>query len=321
MKTSRISRIVQLLTLLQSGESHSVDDLVDLLDVSRRTLFRDLNELESIGVPYYYDNQAGGYRLDPDFFLPSINLNLQEALSILMLIRKGSAHLPKAFKKSAVMGGIKIENNLPGEIRRYCNATLDKISIRHDWHTPVGPAEKTFWILQHAVGRKFRVKIVYSSLYDGGDIETVLDPYHMAFKSRGWYVIGKSSIHNEIRTFKINRIKEITVMDKCYIPSDDFDVEEHFGSAWSMIKQGDICDVKLRFSRMVAKNVAEVLWHKSQKTCFNDDGSLTAEFRVDGIGEISWWILGYGDQVEVIAPKELRKKIATIAKKTAKNNS
>ena len=90
MKTSRISRIVQLLTLLQSGESHSVEDLTGLLEVSRRTLFRDLNELESIGVPYYFDNQVGGYRLDPDFFLPSINLNLQEALSILMLIRKGS---------------------------------------------------------------------------------------------------------------------------------------------------------------------------------------------------------------------------------------
>ncbi|MCF7956039.1 MAG: WYL domain-containing protein [Phycisphaerae bacterium] len=321
MKTSRISRIVQLLTLLQSGQSHSVGDLVSLLDVSRRTLFRDLNELESIGIPYYYDNQASGYRLDPNFFLPSINLNLQEALSILMLIRKGSAHLPKAFKNSAVMGGIKIENNLPGEIRKYCNATLDKISVCHDWHTQVGPAEKIFWVLQRAVGRKFRVKIVYHSLYDGGDIETVLDPYHMAFKSRGWYVIGKSSIHDEIRTFKINRIKEITVMDKCYIASDDFDVEEHFGNAWSMIKQGDICDVKLRFSRMVARNVAEVLWHKSQKTRFNDDGSLDAEFRVDGIGEISWWILGYGDQVEVIAPKELRKKIATIAKKAAKINS
>jgi predicted DNA-binding transcriptional regulator YafY len=321
MKTSRISRIVQLLTLLQSGESYSVDDLVDLLDVSRRTLFRDLNELEAIGIPYYFDNQAGGYRLDPDFYLPSINLNLQEALSILMLIRKGSAHLPKAFKKSALMGGIKIENNLPGEIRRYCNATLEKISIRHDWHTPVGPAEKTFWVLQRAIGRKLKVKMTYHSLYDGGDIEMVLDPYHMAFKSRGWYVIGNSSIHNEVRTFKVNRISEIKALDKCYVSSGEFDIEEHFGNAWSMIKQGDICNVKLRFSRMVAKNVAEVLWHKTQKTRFNEDGSLIAEFRVNGISEISWWVLGYGDQVEVIAPKELRTKIASIAKKTAKINS
>jgi predicted DNA-binding transcriptional regulator YafY len=321
MKTSRISRIVQLLTLLQSGQCHSVEDLVDLLEVSRRTLFRDLNELEAIGIPYFYDNQTGGYRLDPDFFLPSINLNLQEALSILMLIRKGATHLPRAFKKSAVMGGIKIENNLPGEIRRYCNATLENVSVRHDSHSPVGSSEKTFWAFQRAIGRKFKVKMTYHSFYDGGDIETVIDPYHMAFKSRGWYVIGKSSIHNEIRTFKINRVKKITILDKCYIPPGNFDIDEHFGNAWSMIKHGDICSVKLRFSRMVAKNVSEVLWHKTQKTHFNDDGTLTAEFRVDGINEISWWVLGYGDQVEVIAPVKLRQKIASIAKKTAKINS
>lgn len=259
MKSRRISRIVQLLTLLQSGQCLSVDDLVDHLDVSRRTLFRDLNELESIGVPYFFDNLAGGYRLDPDFFLPSINLNLQEALSILILIRKGSTHLPKAFKNSALMGGIKIENNLPGEIRKYCNATLDNISIRHDWHSPVGSAEQTFWSLQRAIGRKLKVSILYHSLYDGGDIETVIDPYHMAFKSRGWYVIGKSSIHKEIRTFKINRIKKIDILDKCFITTGNFDIEDHFGNAWSMIKNGDICNVKLKFSRMVAKNVSEVL--------------------------------------------------------------
>jgi proteasome accessory factor B len=54
---------------------------------------------------------------------------------------------------------------------------------------------------------------------------------------------------------------------------------------------------------------------------FNSDGSVTMEFRVDGLGEITWWILGYGDQVQVLRPAALRQKIVEIAKNTVKLNS
>jgi len=52
----------------------------------------------------------------------------------------------------------------------------------------------------------------------------------------------------------------------------------------------------------------------------NEDGSVTMEFRVDGLGEIGWWVLGYGDQVELLAPKALRKRIADTAKNMVRLN-
>jgi predicted DNA-binding transcriptional regulator YafY len=61
---------------------------------------------------------------------------------------------------------------------------------------------------------------------------------------------------------------------------------------------------------MVARNVAEVIWHKTQKLVHRDDGSLDFQVRVSGLNEISWWILGYGDQAEVIKPARLRQLIA-----------
>ncbi len=88
-----------------------------------------------------------------------------------------------------------------------------------------------------------------------------------------------------------------------------------------MIQEGKIYHVKLRFAPKVAQNVAEVQWHGTQKTTFNEDGSLIAEFRVDGLGEISWWVLGYGDQVEVLAPAALRKQIAKIARRMVELNN
>lgn len=337
MKLSRISRIVQLLCTLQSGQCYSPDELMKVMQVSRRTVFRDLNELTAIGVPYYFDADAGGYRIDPDFFLPSIDLTLQEALSLLMLVYKDRGHLPPTLKRSALLAGLKIENNLPAEIKRYCAATLEHISVqpipRSAERGGVGTkgakggeggeagVDRIFSHLQRSVQRKQKVRIVYKSIFDGGTIKTILSPHHLMFKSRAWYIVGKSSLHNEIRTFKLSRIDSIKVLSQFFPRKRTFDIEDYLSSAWSMIPEGKLYHVKLKFTPKVARNVSEVQWHKSQKMRFEDDGSLVAEFRVDGISEIGWWVLGYGDQVEVLAPKALRKRIAAVGTKMAAINT
>lgn len=320
MKLSRISRIVRVLTTLQSGHCYTADELAELVGVSRRTIFRDLNELQAVGVPYHFDPQSGGYRIDPEFFLPSIDLNLQEALSLLMLVHKARNHLPMPFKNSALLGGLKIENNLPAKIRRYCNTTLQNISIRPDSHAPMELLDKIFAQLQDAVRTNHKIKLNYASVYERKDITTTLSPYHLIYNHRAWYVIGESSMHKSLRTFKLNRIKGLKILDRCFAASKKFDVYEYLGRAWSMIPEGKIYHVKLRFSYKVAKNVSEVQWHSTQEMVHNEDGSLTVGFRVDGIGEISWWILGYGDQVEVLGPAILRRRIAGIGKRIGELN-
>jgi len=68
MKPGRVSRIVQILTTLQAGESYAVGDLAKMFGISRRTIFRDLKVLGFVGVPYHYDVKLGGYRFFFFFF-------------------------------------------------------------------------------------------------------------------------------------------------------------------------------------------------------------------------------------------------------------
>jgi proteasome accessory factor B len=91
-----------------------------------------------------------------------------------------------------------------------------------------------------------------------------------------------------------------------------------FGDAWGMIPEGKLYDVHLHFSPKVAGNVAEVAWHHSQQVQWNDDGSLDFRARVDGLGEIMWWVLGYGDMVKVLAPDELSHQVAAMAGRVAR---
>jgi proteasome accessory factor B len=321
MKLSRISRIVRILTTLQSGHSYSPEELTELVGVSRRTVFRDLKELSAIGVPYRFDKSSGGYMIEPEFFLPSVDLNLQEALSLLLLIHKGRTHLPIPFKNSALLAGIKVENNLPEKIRQYCSATLANISIRPDRHAPMDLLDRIFSQLQNAIRTRRKINLSYHSLYEQADIATVLSPYHLTYHHRAWYILGHSSIHKSTRTFKLNRIKKLELLEKRFVKDEKFDIHNYLGRAWSMIPEGKMYNIELCFSKKVAKNVAEVQWHSTQKNYFNGDGSLTVSFRVDGLGEISWWILGYGDQVEVVAPAALRKKIATTAQLVVDKNT
>ena len=71
--------------------------------------------------------------------------------------------------------------------------------------------------------------------------------------------------------------------------------------------------VEIHFSSKVAGNVEEVAWHRTQRMRRRLDGGLVFEVDVDGIEEISWWVLGYGDQAVVYEPVELRRLLASHA--------
>ena len=320
MKLSRITRILKILTTLQAEKNYSANKLAKMFGTSRRTIFRDLNELQAIGVPYHYDHATSSYSVDPEFFLPPIDLNLQEALSLLLLVGKAKDHIQSPFKGSTLMAAMKIKNNLPAKIKRDCDIALRNISIQAAAQAPMEHLDKIFAQLQNAIVNKREMSMCYHSLFEGRVINVNLCPYHLLYNHRAWYVLGFVDLHNSIRTFKLNRIKDLKTLDKCFTENENFNVYDYLGNAWSMIPEGRIYDIKLRFLPKVAENVTEVQWHRTQKVTRNADGSAIAEFRVDGLEEISWWILGYGDQVQVLAPKALREKIVKTAKNMIKLN-
>jgi len=313
MKVSKITRMMKIMTALQSGRKYSVDELAKTFGTSRRTVFRDMSELAVIGIPYRYDPKEQGYTIDPEFFLPPIDFNLQEALSLLMLVHKARNQIQLPFKHSALIAALKIENNLPAKIRQYCNTTMKNISTYPGAQASLGTLDKLFARLQKAVAEKIKAVLLYHSLFDDKILEVKLCPYHLLYNQRAWYVMGYSETYKSIRTFKFNRIKELELSNQRFIDGDDFDLQEYLGRAWSMIPEGRLYNIKLRFLPKVARNVAEVQWHSTQQVIHQEDGSVILQFRVDGINEISWWILGYGDQVQVLAPKALRKRVLEAA--------
>lgn len=157
--------------------------------------------------------------------------------------------------------------------------------------------------------------ITYGSLTEWETIETSLRAYQLIFAKHSWYVLGRSSLHGEVRTFNLARVLSIETLAEKYTIPRSFNLDRHFGDAWCMIPTPGLnSHVVVRFTHLVAKNVAEVQWHKSQTTRILSDKSLEFHANVSGLDEISWWILGYGDQAEVIKPARLRRLVCQRAK-------
>lgn len=320
MSISRIYRLLRLVTMLQGRRGYSADELADELQVSRRTIFRDLNMLEMARIPYYYDPQCAGYHISRHFFLPPINLTLTESLAILLLAGRlrSTSRLP--LMSEAASAAVKVEGALPRSVREHVGSVLEHLHMglaptsRHEGLEP------TFHDLTHAIGGRRVCRLVYISFHEKRQIRLAVEPLRLAFVNRAWYLIAYSRDHKETRTFKLGRIRKLTVTEETFPPREEVEPERLFGDAWSMIPEGKLYDVHLHFEEKVAGNVAEVQWHPSQQVEWNDDGSIEFRARVDGLGEITWWVLGYGDQVEAVAPAQLRRRVAAVAANVARRH-
>jgi predicted DNA-binding transcriptional regulator YafY len=224
------------------------------------------------------------------------------------------------FESATLLAAMKLENNLSDKVRRSCNTSLQNISIKAKPQIQSGLSDNVFSQLQQAIAKKRLVNIRYYSYSAAANISTNLSPYHLMYNENAWYVIGNSSFHKNVRSFKVNRIKELKMLDKCFVEPDKFNIDEYLGRAWSMKCEGRLYNVKLRFLPEVAREVAEVQWHSTQKVTSENNGSAIVEFRVDGLNEITWWILSYCDQVQVLAPRILRQRIIKIAQKILTTN-
>jgi predicted DNA-binding transcriptional regulator YafY len=319
MSISRLHRLLRLVTLLQGGTSICADALAAELGISRRTLFRDLATLEAAGIPYFYEPNKG-YRIAPGFFLPPVNLKVTEALGLMFLAKNASAFVNQPMMSPAVEAVRKLVAMLPSSIREVCQDLTAYVSVSPQGQALVQHDSRYYGLLQQAIDQRRVVRMVYDSLHEGDTIETLLHPYHLHFAVRAWYIIGRSKIHRETRVFKLSRIIDLELLDEQFRTRKPFDVDEFFGNAWSMIRDEKQYHIELEFASKVARNVSEVRWHKSQRHQILEDGRCIMHFDIDGLDEITWWLLGYGDQVIVRQPAELREHLCRVYRRALDRN-
>lgn len=310
MRLGRVERLLRVIRILQAGRPRSVDELADMAGVSRRTTFRDLKLLQRAGMPYRYDRGSRSFWTEHGTVLPPLTLSPAEALGLLLAVRQHQSSHVSPDAEAAAAAALKVESMLPRVLQDYVQPRLKHVELRPEPASDAGSIADMLSILQSALARTRKVWIRYDSYFEGKQIERTLRPYRLAYIHRGWYLIAYTDEQAKMLTYKVERIIEIRTLRERYTLDPGFSLDDYFGNAWLMIRGDQRYHVQIRFLPKVAGNVDEVLWHRTQQTRNEPDGSLIFEVDVDGIEEIGWWVLGYGDQAQVLQPAELRVWIA-----------
>jgi len=301
--SDRLHRLLRLIMQIQARRRSTAGELAGELGVSKRTVFRDLKVLQEAGVPLINVPQKG-YQLDPDFDAAFQKLEPGEMLGMMLLSKIAEALPDLPLLKPAHTGVSKIAAQLPATVRGFYRELLSTVTFAPGV-VRIDPAvEDRFCLFQRAIEERMVCSVEYKPVPPHDPFRGDIHPLHLHFYKHSWYLLAFSEVHDEVRMFNLSRFQRADMDDRHFAPMP-FDIRDYLDDAWGIIPGREKHDIVIRFTPRVARNVAELQWHHSQQIEFDADGSCIMRVRVNGLDEIKWWIIGYGDQAEVLEPPEL----------------
>ncbi|MGC9349821.1 MAG: CRISPR-associated helicase Cas3' [Anaerolineae bacterium] len=306
-KADRLLQIEQL--LLEYPEGLTQAEIARRIGVHRSTVKRYLPDLTH-RFPIY-DTPDGRIAIDRRSYLTEVRFTLHEALAVHLAARlmakttdKQNPHAASALRKL----GTSLERLAPfiSEHVRHAAEVMDTAAQRYDpVYIEVLEALTDAW----SRGRKVALK---HQMDDGRVFDYTFAPYYIEPYPLGRtsHVIGLREPPGAVRTFKIERIRTVEVLNESYTLPEDFNPTEHLADAWSIwTSEREPVEVVLRFHPRVVHRVQETRWHRNEQTVPQPDGSLIWRAPIAEPREMLPWIRGWGADVEVLAPEQVRKQV------------
>lgn len=308
---NRIDRLLGYLVILQGRSLVRAQDLARRFEISERTVYRDMEALCEVGVPIV-GLPGEGYQLLSGYYLPPIMFNESEARALSLAVSLLTGFTAAGETKSAAESALeKIRAVLPkatlAQIEALC-AVLGFYSIRQP---PLNLDDPTFLRLQQAIQQQRVVHLHYHALHDNQVTERDVEPLHLAYLDNAWVLTAYCRLRHDQRNFRLDRIDRLTVTKATFAPRE-------------LAPQGRSTagtPVTVRFDAAVVRWVRE-----SQHFTFRHaepsaaDGSTVMHYLVNDFGQLRGWLLGWGDQMEVLAPTELRQTLHQTARQIAERH-
>jgi predicted DNA-binding transcriptional regulator YafY len=309
-KRDRLARMLRVVGVLRGHpEGIRPAEIARRTGVATRTVYRDLRALETeVGVAVW--SEDGLWGVVGEEFLPPLKLTLDEAMAVVLSARLMVRYADK-YDPDLAAAFEKLEGVLPQPLAEHVERTLDVLA-QH-------PRDAGFSERVHRLTRAWAERRVVTLAYEPARYapesaarSAVVRPYLIepSLQTHALYLIGWDETRDALRTFKIERIRDVALTPRTFELPEGDGLESALRRAWDIIADQPPTEVVLRFSPAVAARVGEATWHPTQQIVQGEDGSLTWRATVAGTIEIRLWILSWGDDVEVLGPPELRKDVA-----------
>jgi proteasome accessory factor B len=278
-------------------------DLVDRLEVDRRTVYRDLDFLGEQGVPVWQQN--GRFGINRTRYLATVRLSFHEAMALVLAglllsrtIDEHNPHVATALRKLAV--------TLPNPLTSQLERAARRVQTHGDGQQQVEVLEG----IAEGWANQQKVKVGYRSPRSGELRDRVFAPYALEPTPSGIYVIAHDDRADDLRTYKLDRLEYVSVLEETFAIPAKFDPEVYLSSGWRIMSGEGMMEVVLKFNAAVTSHVKERKWHATQRLEILEDGGCLLRVEIAEPLEMQPWIRSWGAQVEVLSPTWLRKQIA-----------
>lgn len=312
MQNHRLPKLLDLVSILQSGMGISLFDIMEELEISRSTAFRYLKILRESGIPYKFE-QGRGYCVNASFFMPPVNLQTSEAAALMTLIRHASTGLPPQTSANAIKAIRKITASLPAAVRETCRSLQDQVTVMLPKVDSADSESERVSLLLHAIEQKRSVEL--EIICDKNSKRSIrMHPYHLICSDSQWLVVCLTTCNSEMMTLPLSCMTQLHVTESNF-RRKKFDLQRYLGKAWRWQPEGTIYQVELAISNDCKHNLLDVQWHQTQCYEVLGDGTKILRFEVDGLNEIVDWIWEHGHSIVVHQPQELKTMLAERCKK------
>lgn len=298
----QISRLFQIVHILLNKEQITAKELADKFEVSTRTIYRDIDTLSMAGIPIYTNKgKGGGISILDNFIMNKTVLSDTEQNNLLM-----GLETLRATQFGDVDEAIK-------KLRNLFNKSDDNwIEVDFsNWESSDKEKDK-FEILKDALINNKVIEFEYYTPY-GEKTAREVHPVKLVFKSKAWYLQGYCKLRNNMRVFKVHRIRNLNILNERFnkSPYDPIDMNGVFTECDNAI------NLKFRLSPKVTFRAYDE-FHEDNMTK-NDDGSFTINLKVAEDEWLYGYIISFGEHIEIIEPEYIKDIIKDKLKRILKS--
>jgi predicted DNA-binding transcriptional regulator YafY len=309
----RADRLISILLLLQNHEKMTTKALAEELEVTERTIHRDMEALSAAGIPVLAERgKHGGWRLVDQYRTKLTGLKENE-LKTLFLSPSFQLLSDLGFTKDWKEARQKLLASLPIALQSQADNMWNRVHIDTDTWRQSSQELSALSTLQQAIWEERKIKMEYEKANQETS-ERIVEPLGLVAKGRTWYLIALSN--GELRNFRVSRIKTAEITDEVFARPQDFKLAEYWNqSKQTFVQNLPVFEVDVEVSPAIIPRLtftsrfAQVL-HTGEA---NEDGWIPVKLSFDTKEEAVAYVLGFGDQIRITHPVPLIDSITKMA--------
>ena len=313
----RADRLLSILLLLQVHHRMTTRELAKRLEVSERTIHRDMEALGTAGVPVTAERGiGGGWSLLEEYQTKLTGLTEAE-IQALFLATPTRLLADLGLHQASEAALIKLLAAIPSLSRRDAEYVRQRIHVdTAGWHhsEEAVPALPT---LQEAIWQERKLLFTYQR-GDDTTVERLVDPLGLVAKGSAWYLIA--AVEDEIRTYRVSRVQSARVTDQPCVRPQDFDLAAY----WAQSSTHFVANLpRYPVTVRIAPEVLEQVYHAGRYARIDHveppgaDGWIMLRLLFENEDAACGYILSFGTQVEILEPQSLRENVIRLAESVA----